>query len=50
VERFEYFRHLGRLVAGQATLESLLAVQERYDTYFLPSEPWQKTRSGPATG
>src|SRR5262249_55547457 len=38
------------LVAGQATLESLLAVQERYDTYFLPSEPWQKTRSGPVTG
>jgi quercetin dioxygenase-like cupin family protein len=50
VERFEYFRHLGRLVAGQATLESLLAVQERYDTYFLPSEPWQKTRSRPVTG
>ena len=50
VERFEYFRHLGRLVAGQETLESLLAVQERYDTYFLSSEPWQKTRSGLATG
>jgi quercetin dioxygenase-like cupin family protein len=50
MERFEYFRHLGRLVAGQETLESLLAVQERYDTYFLSSEPWQKTRSGPATG
>jgi hypothetical protein len=37
-------------VAGQETLESLLAVQERYDTYFLPSEPWRKTRSGPAAG
>ena len=50
VERFEYFRHLGRIVAGQETLESLLAVQERYDTWFLRSEPWQAARSAPAAG
>ncbi|MFF7475987.1 cupin domain-containing protein [Streptomyces sp. NPDC008092] len=40
VERFEYFRHLQRLRLGEATLESLLEVQERYDNHYLRSEAW----------
>jgi quercetin dioxygenase-like cupin family protein len=44
VERFEYFRHLARIALGQATRESLLEVQERYDTYFLASDAWQRAR------
>jgi quercetin dioxygenase-like cupin family protein len=47
VERFEYFRHLARIVAGEVQPESLLEVQERYDTWFGTSEPWQQAR-GPA--
>jgi quercetin dioxygenase-like cupin family protein len=45
VERFEYFRHLARIVKGEATPESLLEVQERYDTWFGASEPWQRARA-----
>jgi mannose-6-phosphate isomerase-like protein (cupin superfamily) len=44
VERFEYFRHLARIAAGQATPESLLEVQDRYDTHFLASDAWQQAR------
>ncbi len=44
VERFEYFRHLGRIATGEATPESLLEVQDRYDTHLLPSQPWQDAR------
>jgi quercetin dioxygenase-like cupin family protein len=47
VERFEYFRHLGRIAAGQVPRESLLEVQDRYDTHFLASAPWQAARSAP---
>lgn len=42
VERFEYFRHLGRIASGQVPPESLLEVQERYDTYFLKSTAWEE--------
>jgi quercetin dioxygenase-like cupin family protein len=45
VERFEYFRHLRRIALGQLSPESLLEVQELYDTYFLTSETWNNTRS-----
>jgi mannose-6-phosphate isomerase-like protein (cupin superfamily) len=48
VERFEYFRHLGRIIAGEVPRESLLEVQDRYDTHFLASAPWQAARSAPA--
>ncbi|MER5911559.1 cupin domain-containing protein [Streptomyces sp. NPDC001982] len=44
VERFEYFRHLQRLRLGEATLESLLAVQELYDNHYLLSEAWDGRR------
>ena len=43
-ERFEYFRHLGRIASGQVPRESLLEVQERYDTYFLTSPAWDERR------
>lgn len=46
VERFEYFRHLARIAYGQAPPESLLEVQERYDTYFGASSAWDAARQG----
>jgi quercetin dioxygenase-like cupin family protein len=45
VERFEYFRLLARLRAGEATLEELLDSQDLYDNHFLDSPIWTKTRS-----
>ncbi|TDC82400.1 cupin domain-containing protein [Actinomadura sp. 7K507] len=44
VERFEYFRHLERIAYGQAPPESLLDVQELYDTFFLTSQVWDDAR------
>jgi mannose-6-phosphate isomerase-like protein (cupin superfamily) len=40
VERFEYFRHVARVRRGEASRESLLAEQERYDTHFVTSSVW----------
>lgn len=45
VERFEYFRHLERIAYGTAPPESLLDVQELYDTYLQQSEAWNTARS-----
>lgn len=45
VERFEYFRHLERIAYAKVPPESLLDVQELYDTYFLSSVAWTSTRS-----
>ncbi|MFB7708083.1 cupin domain-containing protein [Streptomyces sp. NPDC056105] len=45
VERFEYFRHLERIAYGKVPPESLLDVQELYDTYFTRSEQWSRARS-----
>ncbi|HEV3356873.1 MAG TPA: cupin domain-containing protein [Pseudonocardiaceae bacterium] len=45
VQRFEYFRHLGRIVRGELPRESLLAEQQRYDTYFLASPTWDANRA-----
>ncbi|MFB4319931.1 cupin domain-containing protein [Actinomadura sp. 21ATH] len=44
VERFEYFRHLERIAYGKVPPESLLDVQELYDTYFLSSTAWESAR------
>ncbi|MBT1097618.1 cupin domain-containing protein [Streptomyces chartreusis] len=44
VERFEYFRHLQRIALGEATVESLLEVQDRYDNHFMKSEVWDGRR------
>jgi quercetin dioxygenase-like cupin family protein len=42
VERFEYFRHLERIAYGKVPPQSLLDVQELYDTY---SPAWDAVRS-----
>ena len=44
VDRFEYFRHLERIAYGKVPPESLLEVQELYDTYFLNSPVWNTAR------
>lgn len=45
VERFEYFRHLERIAYGKVPPESLMDVQELYDTYFGSSAAWDAARS-----
>ncbi|MCX5376287.1 cupin domain-containing protein [Streptomyces sp. NBC_00091] len=45
VERFEYFRHLERIRYGTMPPESLLEVQELYDTYFGTSSAWEDVRA-----
>jgi quercetin dioxygenase-like cupin family protein len=45
VERFEYFRHLERIAYGKVPPQSLLDVQELYDTYFGTSPTWDAVRS-----
>ena len=45
VERFDYFRLLGRLGKGEATLDELLESQERFDNHFLDSPEWTEARS-----
>jgi len=42
VERFEYFRQLQRIAAGQAPLESILQIQDLYDNHFDDSPVWQQ--------
>lgn len=45
IQRFEYFRHLERIAHGKVPPESLLEVQDLYDTYFLTSPTWNDTRA-----
>jgi mannose-6-phosphate isomerase-like protein (cupin superfamily) len=45
VERFEYFRLTARLQLGQASLEDLLAAQDRFDNHFLDSPEWRAART-----
>jgi mannose-6-phosphate isomerase-like protein (cupin superfamily) len=45
VERFEYFRHLARIALGEDTRASLLAAEERYDTFFDQSTAWDQARA-----
>jgi quercetin dioxygenase-like cupin family protein len=45
VERFEYFRHLERIAYGKVPPESLLDVQELYDTWFTSSPAWEAARA-----
>ncbi|MFD1932094.1 cupin domain-containing protein [Nonomuraea mangrovi] len=41
VERFEYFRRLGRIGGGQGSFDSLLPDQERFDVHFLDLPHWR---------
>lgn len=45
VERFAYFRLLDRVRHGRADPRELLAVQDRFDTHFVDSAPWRRTRA-----
>ncbi|WP_329485830.1 cupin domain-containing protein [Kitasatospora sp. NBC_01246] len=45
VERFGYFRHLGRVAAGLDTFDRLLPEQDRYDVHFTDPALWQQARS-----
>jgi mannose-6-phosphate isomerase-like protein (cupin superfamily) len=41
LERFGYFRLIEQLMKGEATMEQVLATQERYDNHFVESRTWQ---------
>ncbi|GGZ97791.1 cupin domain-containing protein [Streptomyces echinoruber] len=45
VDRFDYFRLLGRIVNGQAAYEELLAVEAEFDSHSVQSEVWAKVRA-----
>ncbi|MFI8105847.1 cupin domain-containing protein [Streptomyces sp. NPDC086023] len=45
VERFEYFRLLERVGRGEASVEDVLAAQDRFDNHFLDSTAWQTARA-----
>lgn len=47
IERFEYFRHLGRIRNGDADFDSLLPEQQRYDVHFLPDTAWRSRGTRP---
>jgi quercetin dioxygenase-like cupin family protein len=44
IERFDYFRQLTRVARGEQPPESLLDMQELYDTWFLNSPEWEAAR------
>jgi hypothetical protein len=42
IERFDYFRLLHRIVAGEANISEVLASQERFDNWFSDSAAWKE--------
>lgn len=46
VERFEYFRLLDRIQAGDATLEDLAAAQDEFDNHFVDAPHWRQDGAG----
>jgi quercetin dioxygenase-like cupin family protein len=44
VDRFGYFRALGRIQYGLETFDSLLSEQDRYDVHFVDAAAWQAAR------
>lgn len=40
IDRFDYFRLLKKVVAGEANIAEVLASQERFDNWFSDSGPW----------
>ncbi|GLY63823.1 cupin domain-containing protein [Amycolatopsis taiwanensis] len=40
IERFEYLRQVARIRRGEASRDSLLTEQNRYDTHFVTSPVW----------
>ncbi|MEV5536298.1 cupin domain-containing protein [Saccharopolyspora shandongensis] len=50
VERFEYLRQVARIRRGEASRDSLLTEQNRYDTHFVTSTVWSgKTTASSAS-
>lgn len=45
IERFDYFRHVVRVRAGDEPKETLLGMQAVFDTHFLDSVLWDHTRA-----
>ncbi|MEV4019280.1 cupin domain-containing protein [Nonomuraea angiospora] len=45
MERFDYFRHLGRISHGLEAPESLLTEQHRYDVHFVDDPRWAISRA-----
>jgi quercetin dioxygenase-like cupin family protein len=45
VERFDYFRRLGRIARGEETFADLMPDQERYDVHFVDDALWQSVRA-----
>jgi mannose-6-phosphate isomerase-like protein (cupin superfamily) len=51
IERFDYFRRVADVRAGHEPRESLLALQDRFDTHFAGSTAWDLARARrPVTG
>ncbi|TGB07300.1 cupin domain-containing protein [Streptomyces sp. MZ04] len=46
IDRFGYFRALGRIQHGLESFDSLLSEQDRYDVHFLDASAWQSVRTG----
>jgi hypothetical protein len=44
IERFDYFRLLRRVVAGEASFPDVLASQERFDNWFADNATWNAHR------
>ncbi len=40
IERFDYLRHVARIRRGEASRDSILHEQDRYDTHFVHSSIW----------
>jgi mannose-6-phosphate isomerase-like protein (cupin superfamily) len=49
VDRFDYFRALGRIQRGEESFSSLLPLQGRYDVHFADAAAWLRLR-GEARG
>ncbi len=45
VERFEYFRMIGRIRRGEASPAEILASQDRFDNHFVDSATWRAARA-----
>jgi quercetin dioxygenase-like cupin family protein len=50
IDRFEYFRILERVALGEVPAAELVKAQERFDTWFLDSDAWERARSGHSEG
>lgn len=41
IERFEYFRQLGRIARGEAEWDSMDELHDKYDVYFVGAPQWR---------